>query len=288
LGIGDINTVEELAHLKSVVPASVFADGYAVLNAEDELVAAMAARVKGQVAYFSLDPDQPTVKSHIAEGGLAAIYENGYLSIVRGDWTLRIEEAVNMPITLGGKARFMIQNALAASLAAFAQGVKIDEIRAGLMSFVASVDQTPGRMNLFNLGKFHVLLDYAHNPAGYKAIADFVNTWGRERIGVIGAPGDRRDADIEELGQLSVSMFNRIIIKEDADRRGREPNAVATLIQKGIEAINPDINHEIILDEDTAIATALDQASEGALVVIFPEKVDSAIKIIQSRQGTTT
>jgi cyanophycin synthetase len=283
LGIGDINTIEELAQLKSVVPASVFPSGYVVLNAEDELVSAMASKVKAQVAYFSLDPEHPIFKAHVDQGGLGAVYENGYLSIIRGDWTLRIEEAVNMPITLGGKARFMIQNALAASLAAFAQGVKIEQIRAGLTSFVASADQTPGRMNLFNLGNFHVLLDYAHNPAGYKAIADFINTWKGDRIGVVGAPGDRRDADIEELGQLAVTMFNRIIIKEDGDRRGREPNAVAALMQKGIIAANPNLNHEIILDEVTAIETALNQATTGSLVVIFPEKVESIIKLIEAR-----
>jgi cyanophycin synthetase len=138
-------------------------------------------------------------------------------------------------------------------------------------------------MNLFNLGNFHVLLDYAHNPAGYKAIADFINTWKGDRIGVVGAPGDRRDADIEELGQLAVTMFNRIIIKEDGDRRGREPNAVAALMQKGIIAANPNLNHEIILDEVTAIETALNQATTGSLVVIFPEKVESIIKLIEAR-----
>ncbi len=288
LGIGDINTIEELAHLKSVVPASVFDSGYVVLNAEDDLVVAMAAKAKAQIAYFSLDPENPVVKEHIEQGGLAAVYESGYLSIIRGDWTLRIEEAVNMPITLGGKAQFMIQNALAASLAAFAQGVKIEEIRTGLISFVTSVAQTPGRMNLFNLSDFHVLLDYAHNPAGFTAIADFVNTWKGERIGVVGAPGDRRDSDIEELGQIAATMFTRIIIKEDGDRRGREPNVVANLMLKGITAANPNIPCEIILDEVLAMDTGLNLASGGDLVVIFPEKVEPAIKMIEARQNLSS
>jgi len=254
------------------------------LNAEDELVVAMATKVKAQVAYFSLDPENPVVKAHIDQGGLAAVYEHGYLSIIRGDWTLRVEEAVNMPFTLAGKAKFMIQNAMAASLAAFTQGVKIEEIRAGLISFVASVDQTPGRMNLFDLGKFHVLLDYAHNPAGYRAIAEFINTWKGERIGVIGAPGDRRDTDIEELGQLAATMFSRVIIKEDSDRRGREPNVVATLMQNGVLSTNPNLPCEIILDEIAAIETALNQALSGALVVIFPEKVESIIKLLEAKK----
>ncbi len=284
LGMGDINTIEELANLKSVVVGSVVPSGYAVLNADDPLVAAMASKLQCQIAYFTMTPENAIVVAHTLQGGLAAVYENGYLSVIKGDWTLRVELAANVPITLGGKAKFMIQNALAASLAAFAQGVKIEEIRAGLVSFVASAHQTPGRMNLFDLGKFHVLLDYAHNPAGYRAIADFINTWNGERIGVVGAPGDRRDADILELGQLSADMFDRIIIKEDFDRRGREPNAVAELLVQGIVANSPNLPYEIILDEVEAIDSALDRAAAGALVVIFPEKVERSIEMIESRQ----
>ncbi|CAN1213109.1 cyanophycin synthetase [Tumidithrix helvetica PCC 7403] len=288
LGIGDIETVEDLANLKSVVVQSAFPSGYAVLNADDPLVVKMAEKVKAQVAYFSMTPDSPIVTAHTQQGGLAAVYENGYLSILKGDWTLRIEQAVNVPLTLGGKAAFQIQNALAASLAAFAQGVRIEDIRSALTSFVASSNQTPGRMNLFDLGKFHALVDYAHNPAGYKAIADFISTWNGECIGVIGAPGDRRDIDIEELGQLSANMFDRVIIKEDLDRRGREVNAVAALMQKGVSSVKPNLPCDIILNEAEAVAIALDQAPEGGLVVIFPEKVDAVIATIEARMPKDT
>jgi cyanophycin synthetase len=181
----------------------------------------------------------------------------------------------------------MIQNALAASLAAFAQGVRIEDIRVALNSFVASAHQTPGRMNLFDLGRFHVLLDYAHNPAGYRAIAGFINTWDGDRIGVVGAPGDRRDADIEELGQISADMFDRIIIKEDGDRRGRAPHEVAALLQKGITSVSPNLPYEVILDEIEALTNALDTASDHSLVVIFPEKVERAIEMIEARMIET-
>ncbi|WP_019501513.1 cyanophycin synthetase [Pseudanabaena sp. PCC 6802] len=284
LGLGDIDTVEDLANLKSVVVRAAFPSGYAVLNADDPLVAAMASQVQAQVVYFSMNPENPIVVAHAQQGGLAAVYENGYLSILKGDWTLRIEQAVNVPVTLGGKTPFMIQNALAASLAAFVQGVRIEDIRSALNSFVASSHQTPGRMNLFDLGRFHVLLDYAHNPAGYRAIAGFISTWNGERIGVIGAPGDRRDADIEELGQISAEMFDRIIIKEDCDRRGRAPYEVANLMQKGITEFSPNLPYKVILDEAEALIEALDTAPDNALVVIFPEKVERAIEIVEARQ----
>ncbi|MES1021639.1 cyanophycin synthetase [Gloeocapsa sp. BRSZ] len=284
LGIGDIDTIDQMAHLKSVVAEAVLPNGYAVLNADDSRVAAMRDRVKSQVAFFTMNFDNELVKQHTQKGGLAAVYENGYLSILKGDWTLRIEQAVNVPLTMAGKAPFMIANALAASLAAFVQGVSIEQIRAGLNTFKASVNQTPGRMNLFNLGRYHALIDYAHNPHSYEALGGFIRNWSGERIGVVGGPGDRRDEDFITLGKLSAGIFDRIIIKEDDDTRGRSRGSAAELILKGIMQVKSDCPYEAILDETTAINKGLDIASEGSLVVILPESVSRAISLIEARR----
>jgi len=283
LGLGDIDTIEQMANVKSVVVESVRPNGYAVLNADDPLVAAMAQKVKSQVAYFAMNPENELVQNHVRQGGLAAVYENGYLSILKGDWTLRIEQAVNVSVTMQGRAPFMIANALAASLAAFAQGVPIEAIRAALTTFRASVSQTPGRMNLFNLGRYHALVDYAHNAAGYEALGGFVQNWTGERIGVIGGPGDRRDEDLIALGRLSAKIFDRMIVKEDDDRRGRASGEVAQLICKGISQEKPDGQYEIILNEIEAINSGLDRATPGGLVVILPETVGRAISLIEAR-----
>jgi cyanophycin synthetase len=273
LGIGDIDTLDQLVSI----------NGYAVLNADDPLVAAMAERVKGQIAYFAMNPANELVKNHTSKGGLAAVYENGYLSILKGDWTLRIDQAVNVPVTMQGRAPFMIANALAASLAAFAQGVPIEAIRAALTTFRASVNQTPGRMNLFNLGSYHALVDYAHNPASYEALGSFVRNWPGERIGVVGGPGDRRNEDFIALGRLAATIFDRIIIKEDDDLRGRISGEAAELITKGILQAKPDSQYEIILKETDAVNSGLDRATPGGLVVILPESVTRAISLIEAR-----
>ncbi|MGD1936394.1 MAG: cyanophycin synthetase [Cyanophyceae cyanobacterium] len=289
LGLGDINTIEQMARVKSVVAEAAAADGYAVLNADDPLVSAMADRVQAQVAYFSMDPNNELVQQHTHQGGLAAVYENGYLSILKGDWTLRIEQADQVPLTLGGRARFQIANALAASLAAFAQGVRMEHIREALMTFESSSDQTPGRMNLFDLGEFHALVDYAHNPASYRALADFVQSWPGASIGVVGGPGDRRDLDFFTLGELSATMFNEIIIKEDDDTRGRERGDAARLITEGVQQSldkgeGAAQRFETILSEEAAINAALDAAPTGGLVVILPEVVSRAIQLIENRK----
>ncbi|MBD2232361.1 cyanophycin synthetase [Phormidium tenue] len=283
MGLGDIETLEDMAHLKSVVAETVRPSGYAVLNADDPLVAAMAQKVKSQVAYFSMDPHNELVRKHSQQGGLAAVYEQGYLSILKGDWLLRIEQADKVPLTMGGKAPFQIANALAASLAAFAQGVDIDYIRQALHTFEASTDQTPGRMNLFNLGRFHALVDYAHNPASYEALGGFVKNWPGKRVGVVGGPGDRRDDDFITLGKLAAQMFDDIVVKEDDDTRGRGRGDAAKWIIHGIEEGAGHASYRVILDETEAINTALDGAEDDSLVVILPETVTRAIALIKAR-----
>ena len=281
LGIGGIDTIEQMARVKGVVAETVKADGHAILNADDPLVSAMADKVKCKVAYFSMNPDNPIIIEHARRNGLAAVYENGYLSILEGKWTLRIEKAVNIPMTMNGMAPFMIANALASCLATFAQGVDIEQIRQGVRTFQMSAEQTPGRMNLFDLKDYQVLIDYAHNPHGFKAVGDFVRNWQGAKIGVVGGPGDRRDEDLILMGNISAQIFDRIIIKEDKDNRGREPGEVADLIQKGIYQVNAEQTHEIILDEIEATEKALGQAPKDSLVVIFPEKVGAAINLVK-------
>jgi cyanophycin synthetase len=288
LGLGGIETVDDLAYLKSVVAETAAPGGYAVLNADDHRVASMAKRAKAQIAYFSMNPDNELVRSHTEQGGLAATYENGYLSILKGDWVLRIEQAEKIPLTMGGRAPFQIANCLAASLSAFAQGVEIEDIRAALQSFEASSSRTPGRMNLFDLGSFHALVDYAHNPASYEALAGFVKNWPGRRLGVVGGPGDRRDEDFDLLGRLSADMFDEIIVKEDDDTRGRPRGEAADLILDGIEAAATDCRYESILEETRAINIALDEAPEGSLVVILPESVSRALQLIEERGGKPT
>jgi cyanophycin synthetase len=234
-----------------------------------------------------MDADNPLVRSHVRRGGIAAVYDREHLIILQQEWVHRIEQVDLVPLTLGGRAPFMIANALAASLAAYVQGVNIEHIRSALQTFRASTQQTPGRMNLFNLGSYHVLVDYAHNPAGYTAVGSFVKNWTGPKIGVVGGPGDRRDEDLIELGKLSATFFDRIIVKEDDDPRGRTWGEVAELIVQGIEQVQLTANASdtcsIMLNEAEAIEWALDRAPEQALVTIFPDNVSRAIALIMAR-----
>ncbi|MFM9156712.1 MAG: glutamate ligase domain-containing protein, partial [Dolichospermum sp.] len=128
------------------------------------------------------------------------------------------------------------------------------------------------------------LVDYAHNAASYEALGSFVRNWTTgQRIGVVGGPGDRRDEDFVMLGKLSADIFDYIIVKEDDDTRGRPRGSASDLITKGINEVKPNSRFESILDETQAINKALDMATDGSLVVILPESVNRAIKLIKLR-----
>ena len=282
LGLNDIDTLEDLARVKSVVVRSVKKDGWAVMNAEDEHCMKIAKELNCQVAYFAMDEENPEVKKLSKEGKIVAVYENGFITVKKGDWKIRIEKALHIPLTLGGKAKFMIQNVLAASLASYLYGFKTDDISLSLQTFIPSVAQTPGRMNIFDFKNFKVMIDFAHNPAGYAAIEDLLsNIEATRKIGIIAGVGDRRDEDIRDCAQIAGRMFDHIIIRQEKHLRGRTAEEIIGLIMEGIALSGREITYEIIPKEIEAIKHAISIAGEGTFITALSDVVTNAIEIVQ-------
>ncbi|MDB4917132.1 MAG: cphA [Gemmatimonadetes bacterium] len=286
LGLRGINTVEELARVKSVVPATVRRDGHAVLNADDPLVYAMRERTGGDIVLFSAQEfgQNEVVEDHVARGGIAAVIERDTFVIKRGRLSIPIAAEHDVPLSLGGAATFQRENVLAAIAAAYVQGMRYDDIRAGLISFHPSPGMTPGRMNIIRVGKGRVLVDYAHNAAAIKGLTQFVfRLPAAKRYCVLTVPGDRRDDDIREAGRLC-SGFDRVIIKEDIDRRGRAEGEIARLLTEGlIQGGMSQDAIEVKYEENEAINRGLDLLSEDDLLVIHADKVPSTLAAVRER-----
>lgn len=283
LGIKDVETLEDLAKVKCVIVESVTKDGYAILNADNEYCVKMAQNAICKVAYFSMDEKNPVIKKHCRNGGVAAIFENNFITIKKGDWKIRIDKVTNIPLTFSGTASFMIENILAAVLAAFLKGIKIDDIKVPLQSFVPSPVYTPGRMNIFDFKDFKVMIDFAHNPDGFKAIGKFLSTINcTYKIGIIAGTGDRRDNDIRELGILAADMFDYIIIRQDRYLRGRTEEEIVNLLVEGIKSKKTDLPYEVISKEFDAIKQAISKAQKGAFIVILSDSIANAIEHVQT------
>jgi cyanophycin synthetase len=282
LGLNDIDTLDDLARVKSVVVRSVKKDGWAILNAEDDQCLKIANDLSCNIAYFAMDEENPIVKKLSKEGKIVAVYENGYITIKKGDWKIRVEKVLHIPLTLGGKAKFMIQNVLAATLASYLYGFKTDDISLSLQTFIPSVAQTPGRMNIFEFKRFKVMIDFAHNPAGYTAIEDLLsNIEATRKIGIIAGVGDRRDEDIRDCAEIAARMFDHIIIRQEKHLRGRTEQEIIDLILEGIQLANRPVTYEIIPKEIEAIKHAINIADDGTFITALSDVVTNAIDIVQ-------
>ena len=292
LGLQDINNLEDLARVKAVVAESVLKTGYSILNADDELVYKMRKNLDCNIALFSLDENNPRIIEHCNKGGLAAIAENGYVTICKGTWKIRVDKIVNIPLTMRGRAVFMIQNILPAVLSGFIHGFKIEDMRLALETFIPSPSQTPGRMNIFQFKNFEVMIDYAHNPAGFEAIGKFIEkTNSTHKVGIIAGVGDRRDEDIILLGRLSAKMFDEVIIRQDKNLRGRSDREIIDLMVKGIKEIDANKKITTIPKESEAIDYAIKNAKKGSFITIcsdvIPDALDQIMKYKENEDKFT-
>lgn len=284
LGLNGIDNLQQMAKAKKVIPETTFRHGYAILNADDDLVFEMHEDLDCNVAYFSMDEKNPRIQKHIAKGGYAAVYENGYVSIMKGTWKVRVMKVRDIPITYGGKALHNIMNTLPAVLATYLfKEISIEDIRTALETFVPSPAQTPGRLNLFDFQHFKFLVDFAHNPAGLELLCDFVcKLEGSPKVGIISGTGDRRDEDIKELGRISGRCFEEIIIRQDKNLRGRTAEEIVNLLIEGInETKEKAIPIKIIYNEKEAIMYAYENAKPGSLVTIMCDVVAEALDLIK-------
>ena len=309
LGLKGIDTLEQLAAVKQVVVEAVPKTGWAVLNADDPLVLEMRKACSGSVLLFSMDPDNAFIDRWIRRGRKAVVLEKserGEMMVIReGRRTMPIAWVHTLPATFEGRARMMVQNAMAAAAAAHVAGAHLDDIRQGLRSFTTSIYQAPGRLNVFDLHGRKVLIDYAHNAAGLETLGDFVErltsdapsggrpgepSWSANlRVAVVATAGDRRDEDMRQLGRVAAKYFDDVIVREDRSTRGRERGETAGLILEGIReamAQGARAGHvEIVLDEMDATRKALDRSRPGDLVVLCVDHVTDVFKELEARRS---
>ncbi|MDP9193515.1 MAG: cyanophycin synthetase [Acidobacteriota bacterium] len=283
LGIRDVHTLEDLARVKAVTLERVSPQGYAILNAEDGMTPIMREYAQCKLAYFSLDPNNVTFREHVSNNGLGATLENGWLMLYENGLRVPLCEDRHVPISFGGKARFNIANALAAVLASFATEIHITDIVSGLQSFFQSATTTPGRLNFVHFDNFRVMIDYAHNPHGLAAMSELAVSLRRTRlVCVLGLPGDRRNEDIHEAARIVGKNFDRVILRDDFDLRGRQPGEVASVLREGL--IAGGLSEEKIAHrhaELDAISLAVEEAQQDDLIVYIADKPEIAAQYVE-------
>ena len=284
LGIDGVNTLEELAHVKSLVIEAVKPEGYSIINADDEMCRKISKRAKGNIIVFSKNKENIFLKEHMSKGNYGIYVDNGSVYVEKNKRIFHIADLRDIPSTCGGLLTHNIENVLTAT--ASLVGLEIDYciISKGLKSFLCDDKHNKGRFNQFDVKGVKVILDYAHNIQGFKSIFESLNNMGYTSItGVVGIPGDRSDRVALDIGALCSENLDYSYIKEDSDKRGRKESEIANLIKSGFGESKD--NYEIILDEGEALSAAIDNAKQGDVIVAFYENYDKLYNVILEKQN---
>jgi cyanophycin synthetase len=283
LGLNYITTVEDLAVLKRVIVQNVAQQGYAVLNAADPIVAAMASVCPGQVIFFGADRHHAVIAAHRAQNRRVVYVDGDTLVAAEGSWRERVALR-DVPITRGGTIAFQVENVMAAVAAAWALGLDWDTLRRGLASFVNDTSNAPGRFNVLDYRGATVIADYGHNPDAMRALVAAVNAMpSRRRSVVISGAGDRRDSDISDQTVILGEAFDDVILYQDAAQRGRADGEVMGLLRQGLAHAGRTRHIEEIRGEFLAIDTALSRLQPGDLCLVLVDQVEEALAHLARR-----
>ncbi len=281
VGADDIRHIEDLAYAKAVVAEQVYPEGYAVLNADNELVMRMVERVKSRCLLFTRDPGNPRVRAHVLKGGAAVIMRDGEAVLYRDGDEARLFDVAELPLSYGGWAEMNYDAILASAGALAVRGMPLERIRFGMKSFYPDPKMLPGRMNLVQAGGLKVLVDYAHNRESFARLAKFLDHFPESKVGVLDAAGDRSDAEIMALGAAAAGMFDRLVLYEGHDRRGRAPGRITELLRQG--AMGAGKASEAIaahLEPGAAWRAGLQAGRPGIIVVILSGRSEKALETV--------
>jgi len=286
LGLGGVDTVDELARVKRVVVE--VARDTAVLNADNEYTLKMASYVTAKnLFYVTRNPHHELVREHIRLGKRAIVLEEG----LNGDQIVIYDNGNQIPLiwthlipaTIEGKALHNVENAMFAAAMAYSLGKSLDQIRNGLRTFDNTFFQSPGRMNVFDEHGFRVILDYGHNEAAVGAMVDLVERLKPrgQRIVCVTCPGDRRNEDITAIAEKVANKFDTYICHRDDNQRGRGPTEIPDLMREALLSFGvKDEQIMIVPEEMEALDVALKMARREDLVLIFCEAITACWKKI--------
>ncbi len=279
LGLEGINTLEELAYVKSLVAEAVKDSGCAVLNAESAMTDYILKRIKTKAILFARSPEI----FHSRYAGHTKVYvSDGMITVEDDEEAKTIASIREIPITNNGSILCNVENCLAATAALYALSIPAEDIAAGLTTYV----QNEGRFDLHVMDGYSILLDYGHNLPGYEAVLQALPSYGAKRmIGIIGMPGDRQNASMKAVGELCARHFQKLYIKEDEHLRGRKKGEVSSILYKAVLGTKYHKQNIVVIDSELqALVHATQNAEQGDLIVVFYEHLKPLLELINERR----
>ena len=275
LGQSYIDTPEQMFTVKRCGVDVVLPTGTAVLKADDPLVADMAPLSAGAVTFFAIDGEHPVLVAHRAQGKRVVFVRDGSIILSDGQNESTLLPIASVPLTHGGRARFQVENVLAAVATGWALELPLETLRATLESFQGDVRDLPGRFNRIDWRGATLIVDDCHNASALAALSEAIESFPAERRTIVYSAGDgRRDVDIVRQGAQLAQAFDRVILYEDFSASGRQPGELARLFRQGLEGGPRVARIQEIRNHREAIEAALAGAGPGDLIVVQTEDAE--------------
>jgi cyanophycin synthetase len=211
------------------------------------------------------------LRAHLRRGGRAIYLDQDDAILAGPAGRTRLFSIKDLPVALTGRARHNIANTLAAAAALIAESLcRLQTVVQGLVTFHCTARENPLRLNLFKVGRVTVMLDYAHNPEAYRAILATVRAMGYRRVvGVVTAPGDRRDNELGQVARICAEGLDEMIVYEADDFRGRPQGATAQLLLDAARAHVGDAMPVCAINPvQAAICHAFEHCEDGDMLLI--------------------
>lgn len=284
LGQDGIESIDDILKIKSLVVERVKKNGTIILNADSKELVELTQKLdleSRHLVYFSMTHDSPVIHEHIQNGGTAYFLRDNQIILAHGPQEESLIHVSEIPLTLGGTASFHVANCMSVIASLEAIGQPLNDVLRSLCSF-SNNEKNKGRTNLYRVGKGHVLVDYGHNPDALISIGDMTKKWNvTKRTAVIAVPGDRSDEMISMSGIAAALMYDKVIVREDEDLRGRAEGEVADILCKSVAKEKNSVPCLKILSPLESLKTAIDEMSDGELVVYFYESFEEVEKILE-------
>lgn len=157
--------------------------------------------------------------------------------------------------------KFSVYNVLAATAAAYAQGVPLEEIKES----IEQLDGVPGRFEAVDAGQeFTVIVDYAHTPDSLENVLTTIKQFANGKVFVVvGCGGDRDKAKRPLMAQIAVAHADIPIFTSD-NPRSEDPEQIIKDMEAGVIGAN----YEKIVDRKHAIEYAVNQANKDDVILI--------------------
>jgi UDP-N-acetylmuramyl tripeptide synthase len=277
LGQYGINTVEEIATVKSMVskaipPGSDFTKGMLVLNADDVLLVKESEKLHVPICWFSENEYNPLIVRALSQHHPCVFVQNNELIYSYSEQVI-IAAVSDIPMTVNGTAKHNIQNALGVIGLTKALGISNDDVFSGLMNFSSDASDNPGRGNIYEVNGVTVIVDFAHNSHSMRAVVNMAsNMPAKAKHVMFSHAGDRSDKDMLDVANAVSELCPSTYVLAEIEKylRGRELNEISFLVKEHLLATGiPE--KDIILASDPSDGTKkiMDRAVVGDLVLLF-------------------